>query len=371
MTNNTHILSDLSAILNPEHIRPGVNLKSLSENMISGGIIQAPKDPQSGLNDELRRISQEYGINMDILTPRRKDVTPMKSGAYSGNLNTNANVSGNVSMGNSMTVGNNISMGNSMGNNGMSSTAAYTQPSMMDNTPPETSHDDSGDDYGMATEQFPRSTTPRFQFDDTSALRDRTYEQERREHINKVNVEMGAVNAINFENEKREDIKDQMLEEIDSLRYTLREEEVDLTRVPEVGRQSTFDEVDSVLRILRHKNDRIRYCSFAEEFFLIGAYGLEELFDGKRLWLGKYKPDLTGWHNHVNVKLRRMRHDTSTLVSGVMHDFNIGPGMRLLLELVPNFLMYSKMKKQQHGAPSLYNDETVALNERLRTIDNL
>lgn len=342
MTNNTHILSDLSAILNPEHIRPGVNLKSLSENMISGGIIQAPRDPQSGLNDELRRISQEYGINMDMLTPRRKDVTPMKPSAntYVSNMNTN----------------------------NMNPPASY---SSMDTAPSDPPSDDMGDEYGAPAESFPRSTTPRFQFDDTSALRDRTYEQERREHINKVNVEMGAVNAINFENEKREDIKDQMLEEIDSLRYTLREEEVDLTRVPEVGRHSTFDEVDSVLRILRHKNDRIRYCSFAEEFFLIGAYGLEELFDGKRLWLGKYKPDLTGWHNHVNVKLRRMRHDTSTLVSGVMHDFNIGPGMRLLLELVPNFLMYSKMKKQQHGAPSLYNDETVALNERLRTIDNM
>jgi len=356
---NTHILSDLSAILNPEHIRPGVNLKNISERMISGGIIQPQRDPQEKMDDELRKLSQEYGINLDMLTPSRRDQKPsvmsprpsFDNRAYNGmNMKSDVDTRADPRSG--------------------SRSDQYTDSRSDQYTESMDTNNDYMNNY-QADNGRSEPEPPRFQFDDTSALRERTYEQERREHINKVNAEMGAMNAISFENEKREDIKDQMLEEIDSLRYTLREEEIDLSRVPEVNRGSTFDEVDSVLRILRHKNDRIRYCSFAEEFFLIGAYGLEELFDGKRLWLGKYKPDLTGWHNHVNVKLRRMRHDTSTLVSGVMHDFNIGPGMRLLLELVPNFLMYSKMKKQQHGAPSLYNDETVALNERLREVDNI
>src|SRR3546814_9514064 len=57
-----------------------------------------------------------------------------------------------------------------------------------------------------------------------------------------------------------------------------------------------------------------RYCSFAEEFMLSGAHGLEYLFDGKNMWFGRWNPDLTGWHVHVNRKLRRMRTDTGKIV---------------------------------------------------------
>jgi hypothetical protein len=117
----------------------------------------------------------------------------------------------------------------------------------------------------------------------------------------------------------------------------------------------------------RHKNDRTRYCSFAEEFVLFGAVALEELFDGKRTWFGHYQPDLTDWHNQVNVKLRRMRHDTSTLVSGVMNDYNIGPGARILLELVPNMFLHSRNRKRQAGASSLFSDSMmIEAAERLR-----
>ncbi len=99
---------------------------------------------------------------------------------------------------------------------------------------------------------------------------------------------------------------------------------------------------------------------------LFGAYALEELFDGKRMWLGRYQPDLTGWHNNVNVKLKRMRHDTGQLMSGIMHDYNIGSGARLLLELVPNLVLYSKLRKSQHNQPDLFSDAQMAdVNARL------
>jgi hypothetical protein len=181
-------------------------------------------------------------------------------------------------------------------------------------------------------------------------------EQERREHIDTVmgNTDSGG---FSFEKEKREDVKCAMLAEIDSLMGSLVEEDIDLTRIPRVDRNSSYDEVEAVLKMLRHKNDHTRYCSFAEEFLLFGAYGLEELFDGKRTWFGRYQPDLTGWHNHVNIKLRRMRHDTGQLVNGVMQDYNIGPGARVLLELLPNMVLYSKMRKQQHHQPGIFNDD--------------
>jgi hypothetical protein len=94
--------------------------------------------------------------------------------------------------------------------------------------------------------------------------------------------------GFSFEKEKREDMKCAMLAEIDSLMGNLAEEDVDLTRIPRVDRNSSYEEVEIVLKMLRHKNDHTRYCSFAEEFLLFGAYALEELFDGKRTWFGRY-----------------------------------------------------------------------------------
>jgi len=97
---------------------------------------------------------------------------------------------------------------------------------------------------------------------------------------------------------------------------------------------------------------------------------MEELFNGENVWLGRYSPDLTGWHSQVQVKLRRMRHDTSTLVSGIMSDYNIGPGLRILLELVPSMFMYSKMRKQQFGSKKLYSEESLSDSmNKIRNID--
>ncbi len=58
----------------------------------------------------------------------------------------------------------------------------------------------------------------------------------------------------------------------------------------------------------------------------------------------------------MNVKISRMRHDTSKIVSDVMQDYNIGPGARILLELIPSMVVYSKTRKQQYGEPGLFSD---------------
>ena len=176
---------------------------------------------------------------------------------------------------------------------------------------------------------------------------------------------MDGSETFSIEKEKEEDTKSQLLEQIDMLRITLEDEGIDLGRIPEVDNNSTLEKIQEVHKILRLKNDRNRYCSFAEEFIMFGAHALEEIFDGKRVWLRRYSPDLTGWHNTVNVKLRRMRYDTSNLVSGVMQEYNVDSGVRILLELVPSMFLHSKMRKQQFGSKTLYSDDemSAALND--------
>jgi hypothetical protein len=349
MEGDIHIINGISDILNADNIKPGIDVKELERKMLAGGFIQKVKDPQDKFNEEMKDTAKRLGVNFGESAPQKK---PEPAKSQPDPFRTG------------------------------SSQPKYQEPISYeeeDEEEDEQNEDDEYDNEGDEEEEPLRSpptnyrlsesrrtdTSERYRFgsgfNGSDDLRSRTLEQERRAHINSVNAEMGAGGTgFSLDKEKKEDAKCQMLEEIDSMMYSLAEEDVDLSRIPKVDRNSSYEEVESVWKMLRHKIDRSRYCSFAEEFLLFGAYGLEELFDGQRTYFGRYRPDLTGWHNHVNVKLRRMRHDTSQLVSGIMQDYNIGPGARLLLELVPNMVLYSKMRKQQHDQPSLYSDEEIA-----------
>lgn len=182
----------------------------------------------------------------------------------------------------------------------------------------------------------------------------RTREEQRRTHINNVlHNDEPSVQDFSFEKEREEDNKCMMLAEIDYLIISLKDMGVDVSRIPTVDESSDIINVEKVLKILRHKEDYSRYCTFAEEFILSAAHGLEYLFDGKNMWFGRWNPDLTGWNVHVNRKLKRMRTDTGKIVSHIMSDYDIGPFMRVCLELVPSMLLFSKKRSEQNSLNNL------------------
>jgi hypothetical protein len=173
---------------------------------------------------------------------------------------------------------------------------------------------------------------------------------------------------FSVEKEKEEDDKAILLEQIDMLITNLKDEGIDVSRVPEVGNNSPIEDIENVHKILRLKNDRNRYCSFAEECILAGSHTLEWLFDGKKTYMNR-RPDLRGWSATVNIKLRRMRYDTSTFVSEVMQDYNLGHGTRIMFELLPSLFLYSKMKKSQYADNLITSDEMNSAIDRIRDIE--
>ena len=316
---DVHVITGMHRILNPSTIKPGTDPREIEQMLINGGIIKRAKPVQERFEDDLRNIVKGYGI---------VDEPPQTTHEYADDLPPDMHVG--------------------------SSAPPFSGAEERYASP-----------FSGTEEQYPHSQ-PR------SELSIVTREQERRSHIDAVMDDIGANANFSFENEKREDEKYQMLEEIDSLIISLKRDDIDLTRIPNVDRNSKYEEVEGVLRILRFKSDRRRYSSLANEFLLFGAHALEDLFDGERVWFGRCQPDLTGWHNEVQVKLRRMDHDTSTLMSSVMADYHIGPGARILMELIPNAFLYSKARKKQQGQPALFNDiderEMLAANERIRDV---
>ena len=185
---------------------------------------------------------------------------------------------------------------------------------------------------------------------------DKITDEQKKQRILKHVLDGVEGQRFNVDKEKEEDDKAILLEQIDTLFTTLKDDGIDISRVPMVDCNSTIENIENVHKILRLKNDRNRYCSLAEETILAAAYGAEWMFDGEKSYMGK-RPDLRGWNATVNVKLRRMRYDTSTFVSEVMQDYHFGPGTRILFELIPSLFLYSKMRKGQYADDIVTSDE--------------
>ena len=213
------------------------------------------------------------------------------------------------------------------------------------------------DDDEESTQQPYRGNNWSIERPQDEQLNRMTNEEIKQDHINKVlnDIEKNNDDAEFVEKEDEEDEMARIMEQIDLLKTNLESEGVDLARIPDVNTSTSKREAKAVLRMLQIKNDRLRYCDFFEEGILAMAYGLENVFDGKREVLGS-KIDLTGYSDTVKVKLRRMRYDTSNFVSGIMQGYNISSGWRIMLELVPSLFLYSRNRRLT-GKDNLISDE--------------
>jgi len=194
-----------------------------------------------------------------------------------------------------------------------------------------------------------------------------TMEQKKQTYVDDVLNDMSDDRDTEFDidKEKEEDDKNSLLEQIDMLRMSLEDDGTDINNIPLVNKNSNMSDIQNVYKILRLKNDRNHYCSFAEEVILAGAYGMEFLFDGEKEWFGR-KPDLIGWSKTVQIKLRRCRYQTSTFVKEIMQEYNMSPGMQLVLELIPSMFLFSRQKKlatqAQKNEDNRYNEAFSNLN---------
>ena len=191
-----------------------------------------------------------------------------------------------------------------------------------------------------------------------SQLNQMTNEERKQKHINSVlgNMERNEEDLNYMLAEDEEDEMARIMEQIDLLKSNLESEGVDISRIQDVNQGTSKKEAKSVLKILQIKNDRLRYCDMFEEGILACAFGLENMFDGKKEWFGS-QIDLTGWSDTVKVKLRRMRYDTSTFVSEVVKGYAISSGWRILFELLPSLFLYSKDRRLRSNDNLISDDK--------------
>lgn len=234
------------------------------------------------------------------------------------------------------------SISSSQSNSGHAQSPKYQSPPYQSRSSSRSTGGGS-DNFEINNERSPISRTKWASKD--AHLQKLTLEEQRQMHVNKVLAFAEDKEAeFDIDKERDENEKMSLLEQIDMLKNTLSDDGVDIANVPSVDRNNSLKEIDDVYKILRLKNDRSRCCSLANELILIGAGALENAFDGQKEWFG-YTPDLTGWSETVKIKLRRMRYETSTLVQDVMQGYQMGPGWRLLLEIIPSLFLYSRNRR--------------------------
>ena len=158
------------------------------------------------------------------------------------------------------------------------------------------------------------------------------------------NIKPNAEYTHDIYTEELKNKKSMILEQIQLLILLLKEENEDISNIPEVSENVTIERLDHIYKILKIKKDRNQFSTLGEEIIMFCVHLLESFFDGERVIFGKFQPDLTGWHNSVAVKLRKMKYETSTVISDIVQTYNISYGTRLAIELIPSLFLYSKMK---------------------------
>ena len=159
-----------------------------------------------------------------------------------------------------------------------------------------------------------------------------------------------------------EDDKEELLENCSTLREELKEIGINISNIPEPHSDMSKEELEKIYRRLRIKNDRKRATTTAEEIIMLAAKGVGKVFNGQREWFG-YRLDARGWDATVKGKLKRMRYDTSTWVSGVMKDFTMSSGTRIGVELVPSFFLCLATNKGE-DSQALSSSVKSAVNEK-------
>ena len=160
------------------------------------------------------------------------------------------------------------------------------------------------------------------------------------------------------EHHEIKDSKITMIAEIEQLKEQLASDDINVESYPTPTIDSTYDSIKSVLDALKNKYDKNRYSSLAEEILIGAATALETVFDGTReIPLFGWRPDYTGYHNTVNVKLNRMQYETSNIVGKFFKKNHISDGARCALELLPTLFTYPKVNASQNKQQGISSNQ--------------
>jgi len=151
----------------------------------------------------------------------------------------------------------------------------------------------------------------------------------------------GGDTNTSFSDVKKEQEIYLLLAQIEEYKEEICASGCELKGVAEHTINDNIKDIRNTLGMLRRRLDVIRYTDISGELMTLAAKFIERIFNGKRVFLGKYKPDLTGWSKSIQPRIRRCKPEASEAVSGVLEEYELGFMMRVALELLPSAFTYT------------------------------
>jgi hypothetical protein len=187
-----------------------------------------------------------------------------------------------------------------------------------------------------------------------------TEEQAKRQHVTHMLHDMGQDMPTSFgiELERSTEIKSSKIERISALKTSWKKSEgLDTSEIPMPTLDSPMHTIDAALNHLTRLNNRTRYSTIAQEAVGGVATILENVFDGTtEIPFFKVKPNYTGYKKTVDLRMMRMKHETSQIVSNVVDRYGITPEMQVFVDLGISFIMYPMTNKGTKNEKHAYND---------------
>jgi len=160
--------------------------------------------------------------------------------------------------------------------------------------------------------------------------------------------------------------KTQSLSKIKSLMGSLESEGIDCSNIPVLDDSSDLAKIDAVLNRLRIINDSNRATTIVEEVLVGAANVVEYVLDGTQKIPGTdFAPDYTNYPKTLEVRLRSMRYETSEIISNIVETHHMGSVSKLILTLLPGFLLYPRVNKQSTVKNSIAEDARIGKSARL------
>ena len=243
-------LQGIGGVVNKEFVRGDINIEDLERQLVQSGTVtkQTDRDPGDRFREEANEIARKHGLDLSgILDTNSRglgDKKPPQTSSYQSyapsNSNSNSHAQHSSYSYDSVGDYNQTSYGDDQSEQSETSdnNGDYTQsPAHMDSS--------IGSSLGMTggsgASEMSRYNTPMGSFG--ADLSTRTAEQERRSHISSVlnEISNNPSQGYSFENEKRNDLKRAMLDEIAYLREVLSDEKVNIDHVESVTSSDSFE----------------------------------------------------------------------------------------------------------------------------------
>lgn len=369
----------VGSLLNQSMARPGASFVDLEENIIKrekkhhSGERKKEDKPADKFDRDLMELSTLYGINLTPNTKREDNIKreepqrPFKQSRRAKSESSESSSESSESESSEYTSS--YSGTETSGSSSYTGSSSYSESDSGSSYTTESSrrshrrHRRGRDNYGYNNYGYNSSIPPPPPF----GWQNSGGGGGNLDHMRQQQLVSAISDGPNFmlERERHAELRSSILDKIESMRQALEEEGIDCSKVDIVTSEDSDEKIEAVYRTLNSKTDRQRYCSLAEELVLAGVGGLESIFDGKRIYFGRYRPDLTDWSITVQAKLRRVRPETAMMVGAIMRDYNVSPMWRIAMELVPSAISHMRLRARRDDKSGLYNDVELskALNE--------